>query len=170
MKIAKTKERILKYIEKKKLTKTIFFNQTGIKRGFLDADKLNQAVSDEHFAKIIATYPDINLEWLLTGKGEMLKDSGSVISQTIKGNGNISNAGNNNINIPIQTTPQELSEDKELLKELRNIIKDKDKIIADKDRTIEELREELKEKREELKELKEELKEVKSELKEIKEN
>lgn len=74
MKIAKTKERILKYIEKKKLTKTIFFNQTGIKRGFLDADKLNQAVSDEHFAKIIATYPDINLEWLLTGKGEMLKD------------------------------------------------------------------------------------------------
>lgn len=157
MKIAKTKERILKYIEKKKLTKTIFFNQTGIKRGFLDADKLNQAVSDEHFAKIIATYPDINLEWLLTGKGEMLKDNGSVISQTIKGNGNISN---DNINIPIQTTSQELSEDKELLKELRNIIKDKDQIIAD-------LREELKEKREELKEIKEELKEKNSQIQDL---
>lgn len=130
----------------------------------------NGAIGSDKLSKICENMPEISIEWLLTGKGEMLKDSGSVISQTIKGNGNISNAGNNRINIPIQTTSQELSEDKELLKELRNIIKDKDKIIADKDRTIAELREELKEKREELKELKEELKEVKTELKEIKEN
>ena len=74
--IAMTKERILKFIEIKNITPAIFFKQTGIKRGFLDSDKLNQAVSDKHFAMIIAAYPDINLYWLLTGKGEMLRENG----------------------------------------------------------------------------------------------
>lgn len=120
----------------------------------------NGAIGSDKLSKICENMPEISIEWLLTGKGEMLKDSGSVISQTIKGNGNISNAGNNRINIPIQTTSQELSEDKELLKELRNIIKDKDQIIAD-------LREELKEKREELKEIKEELKEKNSQIQDL---
>ena len=63
-----TKERILKFIEIKNITPAIFFKQTGIKRGFLDSDKLNQAVSDRHFAMIIAAYPDVNLYWLITGK------------------------------------------------------------------------------------------------------
>jgi hypothetical protein len=74
MKIATTKERILQLLENKKISRAKFFKETGIKRGFLDSDKLNQAVSDEHFAKIIAKYPDINIEWLLTGKGEMLRN------------------------------------------------------------------------------------------------
>lgn len=77
--IAMTKERILKFIEIKNITPAIFFKQTGIKRGFLDSDKLNQAVSDRHFAMIIAAYPDINLYWLITGKGEMfLQKSGNT--------------------------------------------------------------------------------------------
>ena len=77
--IAMTKERILKFIEIKNITPAIFFKQTGIKRGFLDSDKLNQAVSDRHFAMIIAAYPDINLYWLITGKGEMfLQKCGNV--------------------------------------------------------------------------------------------
>lgn len=161
------KGRIIYFIENKNITKDLFFKKTGIASSNFKGNNSKSELGGDKIAKILTEYPEISAEWLLTGKGEMLKDNGSVISQTIKGNGNISN---DNINIPIQTTSQELSEDKELLKELRNIIKDKDKIIADKDRTIEELREELKEKREELKELKEELKEVKSELKEIKEN
>ncbi|MDR0605442.1 MAG: hypothetical protein LBG80_14175 [Bacteroidales bacterium] len=78
-----TKERILQFIEFKAITKSIFFEKTGIKRGFLDADKLTQAVSDEHFAKIVAAFPDINLEWLLTGNGEMLKKN-EVVEQKNK--------------------------------------------------------------------------------------
>jgi phage repressor protein C with HTH and peptisase S24 domain len=73
MKIATTKERILQFIDYKCISRTLFFEKTGIKRGFLDSDKLNQAVSDDHIAKIIAIYPEVSIEWLLTGKGEMLK-------------------------------------------------------------------------------------------------
>lgn len=69
-----TKQRILQYIEYKGITKPIFFKETGIKRGFLDADKLDSTVSDLHIASIIAAYPDINLEWLILGVGNMTKE------------------------------------------------------------------------------------------------
>lgn len=71
---ANTKERILQFIEIQGITKSIFFEKTGIKRGFLDADKLEGSVSDVFLAKIIATFPEINPEWLITGKGSMLKE------------------------------------------------------------------------------------------------
>lgn len=75
MNFATTKRRILQYLEYKHITTTIFFQKTGIKRGFLDSDKLNGAVSDLFIAKIIAVFQDISLDWLLTGEGEMLKSS-----------------------------------------------------------------------------------------------
>lgn len=66
-----TKQRILELIKNEGITIPIFLQKTGIKRGFLDSDKLNQAVSDKHIAMIIAAYPYISLEWLLLGKGKM---------------------------------------------------------------------------------------------------
>lgn len=75
---ASTKERLLQFIEYKDIKLTDFFKNTGIKRGFLDSDKLKSVVSDIFIAKIIATYPDVNLEWLITGKGDMLKRDNAV--------------------------------------------------------------------------------------------
>lgn len=72
MKIASTKERLIQYIENHNIKIKKFYEQTRIKRGFLDSDKLKSAVSDR-FLAIIINFPDINLEWLITGKGEMLK-------------------------------------------------------------------------------------------------
>lgn len=68
-----TKERIIEFIKYQQLTTSIFLEKTGIKRGFLDSDKLNQAVSDKHLTMIIATFPNINVDWLLTGQGPMLR-------------------------------------------------------------------------------------------------
>ena len=76
-----TKRRILDLIEYKKITIQKFFELTGIKRGFLDSDKLNQSVSDRHLAMIFAAFPDINAEWLITGKGEMLRNGSDSISE-----------------------------------------------------------------------------------------
>lgn len=75
MNIVTTKERILQYIDYKGISISEFLRNTAIKRGFLDADKLNSAVSDIFVAKIIATYSDLNLEWLITGEGQMLKEN-----------------------------------------------------------------------------------------------
>ncbi len=73
MKIATTKERILQYIDYKQISKQKFFAETDLKRGFLDADKLQTSIPDTFIATIIAKYPEINLEWLITGTGTMLK-------------------------------------------------------------------------------------------------
>lgn len=68
-----TKDRILHFIDFKGITKTTFLNETNIKRGFLDKDKLSASVSDLLLEKIISTYPEIDLLWLITGRGNMLK-------------------------------------------------------------------------------------------------
>lgn len=70
---ANTKERLLHYLDFKGVKVSQFFLETGIKRGFLDTDKLSGAVSDSHLAIIIATYNDISLDWLISEKGEMLR-------------------------------------------------------------------------------------------------
>ena len=74
MNFATTKERIIQYIDFKGIGVSNFLKETDIKRGFLDSDKLKSTVSDIFIAKIIATYPDINVNWLLTGEGEMIKN------------------------------------------------------------------------------------------------
>ena len=71
--LATTKQRILYFIEKKNITKSLFYEKTDIKRGLLDKDKLDATVSDVYIAKILASFPDLNIEWLITGQGEMLK-------------------------------------------------------------------------------------------------
>jgi phage repressor protein C with HTH and peptisase S24 domain len=75
-----SRERILQFVDYKNISKNKFYKETGLSNGFLDknnhpgADKLEQ---------IIYAYPEINPEWLLTGKGEMLRgDINSVIVNT----------------------------------------------------------------------------------------
>jgi repressor LexA len=80
MKFATTKQRIIQYLEFKEISVKNFLEITEIKRGFLDSDKLESTVSDIFMTKIIANFTDINLEWLLTGKGEMLKTVPTVKS------------------------------------------------------------------------------------------
>lgn len=79
--IATTKERIVQFIDYKGIDKKTFFKETGIKRGFLDADKLKSTVSDVFLANIIANYNDVNLSWLLTGIGEMTNEPNNVSSE-----------------------------------------------------------------------------------------
>ena len=73
-----TKRRILQFIEYKGIGITNFFKKTGIKSGFLDTDKLDSSVSDMFLAKIIAVFPELNIEWLLTGEGDMLRKEGVI--------------------------------------------------------------------------------------------
>lgn len=75
MKIATTKERILQFIEYKGISKQSFFKETGLKRGFLDADKLQTSIPDTFIETIIASYPEINPLWLILGEGPMLKEA-----------------------------------------------------------------------------------------------
>jgi len=78
--ISPIKKRMLETIENKGISKYQFYQNTGITRGVLDKET---GISEDNIAKYIAYYPDINLEWLITGKGTMLKDGNTELKKTI---------------------------------------------------------------------------------------
>ena len=63
-------DRILQIIDFKGINKRKFYIETGLSNGFLDKvkDEKKKKIED-----ILKSYPDINTEWLVTGKGDMLK-------------------------------------------------------------------------------------------------
>jgi hypothetical protein len=74
-KIMGSRERILQFVEYKKISKNKFYKETGLSNGFLD--KNNHPGADK-LERIIYTYPDISPEWLLTGRGNMLRSTTKV--------------------------------------------------------------------------------------------
>lgn len=63
-------ERILKLIEYKGLTKSSFYRKTGLSNGFLDKVK---DIGVTKLELILKCFPDVNLEWLVYGEGNMIK-------------------------------------------------------------------------------------------------
>ena len=116
------KQNILYFIEKQNISKYELYRKTGISNGVLSQ---KGGMSEENTIKFLSFYTEVSADWLLTGKGEMLKTSAQNITQ--KGNTNVNNghnvSGQGNI---IKQTNDELME----------IIREKDKQIAEKDKQI----------------------------------
>lgn len=64
------KQNILKYLDYKGITPYKFYQETGITRGILTQ---KNGMSEENTTRFLEYYKDVNSEWLITGKGEMLK-------------------------------------------------------------------------------------------------
>lgn len=63
------KQNILQIIEKEGISKYEFYKKTRITRGVLDQDN---GMSEENMARFLACYNEIDANWLITGKGDML--------------------------------------------------------------------------------------------------
>lgn len=66
------KERVILYLKNKGIGQTAFESNTGLSRGVLAQKSGLNATSLE---KILLACDDLNPEWLITGKGEMLKSN-----------------------------------------------------------------------------------------------
>lgn len=64
------KKNILKYLDNQRVSKYEFYTKTGISNGVLS--QMN-GLSEENLLKFLSYYRDISIEWLITGKGNMLK-------------------------------------------------------------------------------------------------
>lgn len=73
------KQNILLYLEKKGVTPYEFYKESGVTRGILQQ---NNGISEDNIARFLAYAPDVNIEWLLTSKGTMLKDDLNSIQTT----------------------------------------------------------------------------------------
>jgi len=67
------KERVLQLTEAKHVSKEKFFEEIGVTYGNFKGKAKGKALSSDTLATIVAKYPDINSEWLLTGNGHMFK-------------------------------------------------------------------------------------------------
>lgn len=68
-----TKQRIIQYLELNSMSRPAFLKRAGLKRGFLESNKLDQTVNEKQFAAIMQGFPELNIEWLITGQGPMIK-------------------------------------------------------------------------------------------------
>ena len=124
------KQNILYFIDLKGITKYKFYQDTGITRGVLDQDN---GMSEENTSKFLAQYPEINPEWLLTGKGEMYRTGEkNSIQQSISGD-------NNTMSGKDTLTHSDSSEDKATIKELKKRIAEYEKKLEEKDKQISKL-------------------------------
>jgi hypothetical protein len=74
------RERILQFVEYKRISKSRFYKETGLSNGFLD--KNNNPCVDK-VEQIIYIYPELNPEWLITGKGSMLRQPQEPVRERV---------------------------------------------------------------------------------------
>jgi len=77
------KERVLYFIENQGEKKETFFEDLGMSYANFKGVQKKSALGSDKIDKILSKYPDLNLEWLFSGKGEMLK-SGNTNTETSK--------------------------------------------------------------------------------------
>lgn len=66
-----TKDRLLDFLSYKKIGQTKFEEICGLSRGLVN--NIRGSISSKTMQKIENVFPELNLTWLLTGEGEMLK-------------------------------------------------------------------------------------------------
>jgi hypothetical protein len=94
-KFSTIKERILYILEKKEIAKEKFFNDIGMTYGNFTGPAKKTPLNSTAIGNIFSKIPDINLEWLITGKGETFKNiqkigdvnNSNVVGANVNGNG-----------------------------------------------------------------------------------
>ena len=92
------KKRLIELIEYLKISVRKFEVDCSLQRGNIGNMSDDSAIGSDKLSKIIDKFPFVNIEWLLTGKGTMLKNNqviGDVENSNIVG----ANVNGNGINI-----------------------------------------------------------------------
>lgn len=88
VKNANIRRRIKYFVDNQNITQKEFFEKTNLNRGLLDTDKLDKEVGGDKITNILVAFPDLNVEWLMLGKGEMLKTKSKENATILEGGKN----------------------------------------------------------------------------------
>ena len=119
-----TKERLKKYVKSQGLTISAFEKAINVSNGYINS--ISKGIGGENLMAIIEKSPNLNINWLLTGEGEMLKGG---ISQTISGDNNTMSGNDTYIG----------NNDKETIKELKERLSEAERKLEEKDQQISKL-------------------------------
>lgn len=70
--ISPIKNRIFEYLDYKGVTRSEFYEKTGLSASNFKGQAANSELGGEKIAKILAEFKDLNAKWLLTGSGYMI--------------------------------------------------------------------------------------------------
>ena len=77
--MSNTVSRIKEFIDFKGLSVRKFEEAVGFSNGaFATQYKNNKSIGSDKIENILYSFPELNTEWLLTGKGDMLKSEGAI--------------------------------------------------------------------------------------------
>ncbi len=122
------KNRLKEYIKSQKMTISNYEKDINVSNGYVNS--IAKGVGGEVLLKIIEKSPNLNIEWLLTGEGSMLKkEYKGNINQNITADGSIMVGGSvgGSINNNAINNETQLLENK--LKEYQKKVKEKDQEI-----------------------------------------
>lgn len=71
-----TKERLKSYVKSLGLTVKEFELSINASNGYVNS--ISKGIGEDYLSIIIEKYPNLSIEWLLTGKGSMIKDGASI--------------------------------------------------------------------------------------------
>lgn len=106
------KDRLIAYLKSKGISNTEFGRRIGVSSAYISS--MRKSLQPDKAEKIAAAFPDLNLGWLLTGEGEMLK---ATYTQTVHGGENFTQTGNISV-IPSELLGKALDEIAEMRRAL----------------------------------------------------
>ena len=73
------RQNLLTFLNYRQESKSDFYKKSNLSNGFID--KLGDRLSIKSQSRISKAYPELNINWLLTGEGEMLNNGQKHLSQ-----------------------------------------------------------------------------------------
>jgi len=86
-----TKDRLKFFSKENGFGQNTFEKHVGIAIGYLSSK--SKSITSDTIERVYEKFPDLNLEWLITGKGDMFKSTSIIGNKNITGNNNLSNTG-----------------------------------------------------------------------------
>ena len=77
------KERLIEYLDFKHISKSDFGRTIGVSSAYVTS--IRKSIDDEKVLRISEKYPDLNIDWLLYGKGDMLKSESVPVKSFTQG-------------------------------------------------------------------------------------
>lgn len=129
------KDRLIAYLKYKGVNKSEFGRSIGVSSAFISS--MRKSLQPDKAEKIALEYPDLDMGWLLTGEGSMLRERQSgeqSNNSSASGNGVAVSGNNNQVNGAVSSAEAALLKEKVAL--LECLVEEKERLLAEKERTI----------------------------------
>lgn len=130
------KNRLKEFIKNQKLTISAFEKSINVSNGYVNS--ISKGIGGEVLMSILEKSPNLNINWLLTGIGDMLKDDGNINDKEIRSQYSILHD-----NIDISNFPLNNQNDNLLIEMQTHRIRSLEKQVEDQEQEIEQLKKEL---------------------------